>query len=329
MSFHSLLENTGNGQILPCHELCVTTSGNDNQRPNRVLKIAVNTRGAPMTQPLDPASLDVKGLQVLLQASCPGGITLADLAKQQDINLSYGQARSLAMKLESKGWLTHTRTPHRNEGMPAAYVFHLASSVLVEELQFELDKGRQEPLQVKSQQFSEIVVNHQQFEVEDLNHKEEPKPQSILSLETVLDSFNSSSRLSHVLILATIAKAGNMAFSEVSRQLGEKKQTTHSRLERLRREGILDRIKPSGYNEYQYFISSKISSQEIDDLLLKAEGVSFRSKVSINDSTSLDLPSSKTMPTIEQAEVSSPMNSASSPHPSMPASFSTAWEAQL
>jgi len=185
------------------------------------------------------SGLDSKRLAVLEMAAQPSGIRASEAAS------ILGLSRSAARTWLEKKDLIRKEIPHKNPRMPPTYIYHLQGNISIEDLRRSLETSSLETLE---------------------NSALEKPP---FDPHLALFSLKPSSREEHLKVLSLVEKRGTASLNQVTEGLsGSRKQTIHSRLERLRNLGFLEREKRQGVGtqEFFYFLSPNVSLNEINSL---------------------------------------------------------------
>lgn len=227
--------------------------------------------------------LDVKNLEILLAIAKSEGTGGSNLA--ETVQMSRSALLSRTEKLRLKGWLTRETRPHPNPGMPPTYIYYLASGISLNMIQTVLDDKllqAQRIAHVAESQPGSVVVSW--IESHD-------KP----DIASTLAQIKTSSRRPHIELLQFIAKSGKATLAQSANAAQASRQTTHSRLEKLRELGLLQRAKPkdSGATEFFYFLPPSISADEIDKLMSELEPPKSGSHEPMSSTSSKPLPNSK------------------------------------
>lgn len=278
-SYFSLDENTCNGQVQHYSGFGEVSPQKTliNQSLKSRLGRGVEIRGSFMTSiDLSNGDIDDIDLLLLLDASKPNGTT----AKQSEETT--GRSRAVLLprlkKLAEKGLCVRKEIPHRNPGMPPTYVYELSPNIFAGDIQ----KVRQKLIsltQGNTQNFETTEID----ELETENDTRSPFSQSTWSTSEALNQIRAANRQSHLQLLKLIIDNEQITISQVVKRTGRKVQTVHLQIEKLRKLGLIERLKRSdgGTKEFIYFISPQVNKEELasyiaselprDDTQIKAD----------------------------------------------------------
>ncbi|WP_348254085.1 helix-turn-helix domain-containing protein [Leptolyngbya sp. AS-A5] len=206
--------------------------------------------------------LTQKDCQIIIEVSkAPNGISTKNLSELTGLSRSTIGEKANKKLSEERRFLTVREIPNSNSKIPAAKVYSSSGNVTEEELQYIVQLAQEN--QTYSSSLTTLSTSREQ---EPTTHQDLDNARSVAE---AIQRIKSGYRQPHLRLLAEVVRLEEVSTNQLIALTGQSKQTTHSRLEKLREVGILDRQRRNTGNasEYVYFLAPGISSAGVLEIL--------------------------------------------------------------